>query len=94
VSHPFENDRDALADADAHRRQRVASTGRVQSIHAGRGQAGAAGAERMTEGDRTALRVDALVVVAQPEFAQDGKSLGSEGLIQFDDVDLFESKAG
>ena len=61
----LEHQRDALADADAHRAQRVAAAAAVQLVHRGRHQPRAARAERMAERDRAAVRVDARVVVGE-----------------------------
>ena len=66
---------------------------RVQLIDRGRHQPRAAGAERVAERDRAAVRVDARVVVGQAEVAQHGQPLRGEGLVQLDHVDLRQRRA-
>ena len=56
------------------------------------GEAGAGAAERVAEGDRAAVDVEALLVDA--ELAGAGEDLGGEGLVELDQVDLVELEAG
>src|SRR5882762_4712185 len=57
-SHPFEHCGDALADADAHRHQRIAPAGALQLTRGGQRDARARGAERVTDGDGPAVHID------------------------------------
>ena len=57
-----------------------------------RGDAGAAGAERMADGDRPAADVDLLFV--ELEHADAGQGLGGEGFVELDQVDVGQREAG
>ena len=81
---------DALAAADALRRQRVAAALALQQARRLAGDAGAGGAERMAERDGAAVEVQRLV--ADAEFAHAGERLRGEGLVQLDDVDGARSR--
>ncbi len=70
TSHPLERHRDALADADAHRRERVAAAVECQFQSRRAGDARAGHAERVAERDGAAIDVDARVVVGNPEIPQ------------------------
>src|SRR5438105_7751601 len=67
---PFEHRGDALADADAHRHQRVAAAGALQLAGRGQCDARAGGAERVADCDRAAIHIDPAVVEGQFEAAQ------------------------
>ena len=64
-SDSLEQHGDALAHADAQRHQRVARSLLVQPAHRGGGQARAAHAERVADGDRAAVGIDVRRVVGQ-----------------------------
>src|SRR5438132_2474591 len=68
-SHPLEDGGDALADADAHRHQRIAPAGALQLTRGGQRDARARGAERVTDGDGPAVHIDPAVVERQFEPA-------------------------
>ena len=90
--HTFKNCSQALADADAHRRDPVAAAAAAELVQEGGREAGAGAAERVAEGDRAAVDVEALLV--DPELADAGEDLGGEGLVELDQVDLVEPEAG
>src|ERR1700736_5093321 len=64
--------RDALADADAHRRQRAFSAALFHAMHRGHREARAAHAQGMTERDGAAMRVDEIGIILDAELAQAG----------------------
>src|SRR5580704_19597899 len=66
---PFDDCGDALADADAHRDERISAAGTVQLPRRGQCDARAGGAERMADRDGAAIRVDAAVVERDFEAA-------------------------
>ena len=80
VSHPLQRDRDALPDADAHRRERQRAAAFAQLQRRRAGDARARHAERMAERDRAAIRVDVLRVVGDAELAQHGDALARQRL--------------
>src|SRR4051794_4328685 len=88
----LDHGRDSLPDADAESRDPVAVTAPPQLPNQGGHQPGAGAAERMTEGDRAAVHVEALLVDAEPLGA--GQDLGGERLIQLDQVDLSQLESG
>src|SRR6516162_182707 len=93
-SDPLEHRGDALADADAHRHQRVAAAGALQLPGGGQCDARSGGAEWMADRDRAAVHVDPAVVERQFEPAQAGQHLCRKGLVDLDDVDVGEAEAG
>ncbi len=46
----------------------------------------------MTQRNRTAVRVNPVIVVSNAKFAQDSKPLRGESLIEFDDVHCIDGK--
>src|SRR6202043_2513005 len=72
ASHPFQRQRYALADADAHGGEREPAAAPFQAVHGGEREARARHAERMAERDRPAMGVDVLGVVGESELAQAG----------------------
>src|SRR4051812_48401639 len=86
--HPLKRERYALAYAHAHRRQPELSIARFESTHRGSGQARARHSERMTEGNRTAMRIDVFGLVGQSELTQDRERLRGKRFIQFDHVEI------
>src|SRR5690606_21612275 len=93
ASHTLEQDRDALADADAHRAQGTTRAAATEFVHGGCHQARATRAERMPQRDGSAIRIDVLRIVGQSEGAGDGERLRGKGLVQFDDVDIADAQA-
>jgi hypothetical protein len=93
-SGPLDDHRDALADADAHRAQRVARAAAAQFMGGGQHEAGAAHAERVAERDGAAIGVDVRRVVGKAELAQDRERLGGEGFVKLDHRHLGERQAG
>src|SRR6476659_7449881 len=88
ISDRFEHGGEALADADAHRRDAIAAAATAQLPDERRGEAGAGAAERVAEGDRAAVDVELLFVDSQ--LSRAGQHLGGEGLVQLDQVDVVE----
>src|SRR6476619_4260828 len=76
----FEEDGDALADADAHGGQGTADAAVVQFDGGGQGDPGPAGAQRVTQRDRAAVRVDVLGVLRETELPQHAECLRGERL--------------
>ena len=64
-SDALERQRRALADADAHRRKRVAAAAPLKLERSGACDARARHAERMAERDRPAVRIDMVGIVPQ-----------------------------
>src|SRR5437899_6254142 len=87
-SGPLEHRGDALADADAHRDERVAAADTLQLTGGGQCDARARGAERVADRDRTAVHVDPAVVERQLEPAQASQHLRGEGLVDLDHVNV------
>jgi hypothetical protein len=65
----------------------------ASSTAAVRGQAGAAHAQRVPQGDRAAVGVHVVGVVGQAEVTQEGQGLRGEGLVQLDHVDVGDRAA-
>jgi hypothetical protein len=63
ASGALDDERDALADSDAHGAERVAPAGAAELVHRGRDEARAAGAERVAEGDGAAIGIHVGAVV-------------------------------
>src|SRR5207245_9665213 len=79
LGHALQHGRDSLADADAHRRERVAALAARELERRGPGEARAARAERMPERDRAAERVQPrLVLPIDPEPDATGDDLARE----------------
>src|SRR3981189_3190385 len=76
--------RDALADADAHGRQRPLAAAFLHAVHGGHCEARAAHSERVAQRDGTAMRVDEIGIVLDAELAQAGYPLAGEGFIELD----------
>ena len=88
--HALDDHRDPLTDADAHRAQGVASTRSPKLVERRGHQPRAAGAKRMTECNRAAIRIDVESVIGESVVARDSKRLCCERFVQFDDVDIAE----
>src|SRR5450759_2144402 len=86
--------RHPLADADAHRAQRIAPAGPLQLARGGEDQARPRHSERMSEGDRTAVGVDPRIVVLQSQLADARECLRGERLVELDHIHQIESEAG
>src|SRR5439155_378904 len=89
---PFEEGREALADPDAHRRDAVAAAAALELAQQGPGDARPRCADRMTDGNRAAVRVGA--VVGQTKRANARDHLRRESLVQLDRVALLRRNAG
>src|SRR5581483_12432168 len=84
--------RDAHADADALRRQAVALAAAAQFVRDRRDEPRAGRAERVADGDRAAVDVDA--VERDAELLARGQDLRRERLVELDAVDLVGGDAG
>ena len=82
----LENTGRAHASADAHGDHAVAGLAAPQFADDARGELGAGASQRMTEGDRSAVRVNECRVEAA--FLDDGQRLRGEGFVQLDDADV------
>ena len=85
----FEDGGQTLADADAEGGDAVLAAAAAQLADEGAGEAGAGAAERVAEGDRAAVDVEALLL--DPQLAGAGEDLRGEGLVQLDQVDLVDA---
>ena len=79
----FDDDRDALADADAHGAQGVAGpfadpVAALQFVQCRGHQPGAAHAQRMAQGNGTAIGVDVGGVVRESQFTENGHRWGRQ----------------
>src|SRR6185369_11581845 len=91
--HPFESERDSLADADAHGGEAELAAAALQLLGRGEREPGAGHAERMAERDGAAVGVLAGIVVGDTELAEDGEALRREGFVQFDHVEVADLEA-
>src|SRR3954454_20735387 len=74
--HPFESERDSLADADAHGGERELAAAALKLLRRGQCEACARHAERVAERDRAAVGVHVGSIVGKAELPQDGERLG------------------
>src|SRR5262249_41866337 len=86
ASAPLDDQRDPLPAAHAERGDAQARVAVLHGVQEGHQHAGAARADRMAEGDRAAVHVDA--VLRDAELAQHAERLGGERLVQLPEVDL------
>src|SRR5690348_13298189 len=93
ILHPFERERDSLADADAHGRESELPAAALKLLGSGAREARAGHAERVAERNRATVRVHALIVVRDAELTEDGEALRGEGLVQFDDIEVADLQA-
>src|SRR6478672_3354237 len=91
--HPFERERDSLADADAHGGEAELAAGALELLCRGQREARARHAERVTERDCAAVGVHSAVVIGDAELAKDGEALRSERLVQFDHIEIRDFEA-
>ena len=92
-SDAFEDEGDALADADAHGAESMAAFGALELVKRGGDKASAAGAERMANGDGASVGINVRGVVRKAEVAEDGEGLRGEGFVELDDVHLRKLEA-
>src|SRR5215470_12787567 len=89
---PLEDSRNALPAADAHRRECITATGPPELIERLHGEDGTGSANRMAEGDAAAVGVR--FVGWEPELADNGERLRSEGLVDLEHIDFLNLKTG
>src|SRR5580658_6711256 len=92
-SEPLDDHRDTLPDPDAHGAQRPPAAAALELIERRGREARAARAERMTQGDGSALPVHVRGIVRDAELAQHGERLRRKRLVQLDEVDVGEREA-
>src|SRR6185437_1418803 len=80
----FDCERHTLPDADAHGGKPELAAVFFKAMRRGQRQPRTRHAERMTECDRAAMRVDLRRVVGKPELAQYGKRLRCKSLVKLD----------
>src|SRR5690348_18198013 len=93
ILHPFERQRDSLADADTHGRKRELAATALKLLGRGESEARARHAERVAKRDRATVGVHLRRVVGNAELAENGESLRREGLVQFDHVEVPDLEA-
>src|SRR5437763_5791411 len=95
ILHPFERERDSLADADAHGGKRELAAGALKLLGRRERETRPRHAEGVAERDRATVRVHAGIVICSAQLAQHGKALCRARLVQFDhiEVDNLEAKA-
>src|SRR5581483_5743823 len=91
-SNRLENGGDALAGADAHGRQAELRLAVLHGVNERRGDAGAAGAERVADGDGAAAHVHLLR--AQLQQLHHRQRLRRERLVDLDQVDVLQLQPG
>src|ERR1700754_69615 len=84
--------RDALAAADAERREAVLAAGAVQLVDERAEDHPAGRAERVAHGDRAAVDVDLLHVEAH--VSHEAQHDRGEGLVDLDQVEVLDADAG
>src|SRR5689334_21597669 len=89
---PLDCDGDALAAADAERRDAPAAAGPPQPIEQGDDDPRPAAADRVAQGDGSAVDVDLLGVEAG--LLLDREADRREGLIDLEEVDVADTPAG
>src|SRR5690349_13158486 len=75
ILHPFDCERDSLADADAHGGERELPSGPLKLLGRSERKARPRHAERMTQRDGAAVRVHSRIVVGDAELAKHGQTL-------------------
>src|SRR6266403_5520935 len=73
VLNTFENQRNSLADADAHGAERISALGSQELVERGGYKPRAAGTQGMPESNRAAVRIHVWRVVWDSQFAQHGQ---------------------
>src|SRR4051794_20175147 len=86
--HPFECQRDALADANAHGRKRQLPAVTPQLLGRGQRQPRAGHAERVAESDRAAVGIHLFRIIGETELTKYGERLRSEGFVEFDHIEI------
>ena len=82
------SERDALADADAHRGKRALAAELREVMRGGERYARARHAERMAQCNRTAVRIDVFGVVGKAELAHAGERLRRKRLVQLPKINV------
>src|SRR5438270_6049409 len=88
ILHPFERQRDSLADADAHGRKGELASGPLELLGCSQRKPRARHSERVAERDRAAVRVHMGRIVGNAKLTQHGEPLCREGFIELDHVEV------
>src|SRR3954454_16672958 len=88
----MQHHRQSLTDADADRGDAIAAAAALELVRERGEDARAAGAERVADGDRAAIGVDALGI--DRPLVDAGERLRRERLVELDDLDVFPSDTG
>src|SRR6516164_1679636 len=80
--------RHALTDADAHAGEGALAAALFEPVHRGQSQPRPRHAERMTERNSAAMRIDVIGVLGHAELAQAGDALRGKGLVDFDQIEI------
>src|SRR6185369_1693028 len=83
---------DPLADPDAHRGEAEPAAAPAQLVDEHRHQPGAAGAKRVSEGNRPAIDVDRLGI--EPELVDTNDRLRRKRLVELDEIEVRCVEAG
>ena len=78
----LENHGNTLANTDAHGAKRKTPLGTQKLIASRSGKPGAAGSERMPDGDGASIRIDVGGIVGETKFTEDGQRLGGECFVE------------
>src|SRR5947209_12352323 len=84
----FDRHCNALPYPDAHGCERPFATALFHAVDRGHRQSRAAHAERMTERDGAAMRIDEIGVLPDAELPQARDPLAGEGFVEFDQIEI------
>src|SRR5262249_42969409 len=87
-SNALHRERDGLAATDAQRGKRALAADLVELVRGGHRDARARHAQRVTQRNGAAVRIDVLGIVGKTELAHAGETLRGERLVQFDHVEV------
>src|SRR5512135_225434 len=92
--HSFEDHREPLAHTDAQRHRRVAAAALLELARHGERKARTGAAERVADGDRAAVRIDARILEVDLHQLEAPQHLARESLVYLDDIHVLELQAG
>src|SRR3954453_18777224 len=93
ILHPFEGERDSLADADAHGGKAELAAVALQLLGRGKRKPRAGHSERVAESDGPTVWVYAGVIIRNAQLAEDRQALRGEGFVQFDHLEVADLEA-
>src|SRR6266702_6034477 len=91
--HTLDDHRDALANSDTHRAQRVAATSRGKLIHCRGHEPRACHAEWVANRDGATIWIDVLGIVRKSQLAQHSEALRCERFVELDNIYLSDIQA-